>query len=1046
MSLDVKIREYRPSDAAGIAQLFNESEEGWPGGFTGGVEITEDYVRDWIARSKYVAILLAETGEGKIVGYLSMSEHWLGKDACYVALLNVHPRYRGRGIGTRLLKQAMWKAYQLGYNRVDLHTWAGNTRALRLYKKLGFKWVPGTNVYMQNYLPGLLKLKPIAELVARDNELLFAFKKNLEPIEDDEKLGDREVFIYEWSLDGEKISAVIDRKAWRLCKLECSKYDVELAVDEDKPVRGLPFTAILRIRNKWSGDLRYAARLVAAEDSEIISSQLASGTLKPGEEATAKIRLRVRTGVKDRLRDEPCRSLKIAVEISGERLELAAGFKDTAPIVLERAVPRAFPAGYSGSIKLGLRNRSKKKLKIKFNAEVEPKVLELEPQGAGLAELKLSNLEEEGVTISLPYSVKTDEKNVNGYAVTAAVPVLAPGKVTYAVNEERDRILLAAPDYLAQVRLRGGRVYLETWDGEELAFLGTDEIGPPFWPNELERKTFRYRIVKKDNAVTVELTAVVDKLGGAELKKTIIFRPGPPHVEVRYTLKNSGNAELAAEIAVNGWAPNWSLRKIYIPSAKGLLEVDFLPGETFASRADGPQEPHEIREGWTLHLAAKPLAYMWPLEGLSKLDYSWGRLPRLQYKIRVPPKAEAKLGPTMLLINPGSWAEVRNKYLAWYEGKSPAEVEELDKIMALEVKAEPELPLVECGEEHEIKIRVAKHRRKKLRGRLAFGTARVKPRLIEVNLEDKNAEEYAVKVFALERGVYVIPYVFTSNYGVKRNALVVAAIKSKGKISVEISGEEALVDNGYLQFKASASYAAAIHSMRIGETENAYTAYPEKGILEWYNPWFGGVRPRLSVGTDNLWREKWSIAEASLGEWRGIALETTVIHEKNEKYRQLKITQKYLTIPGSNVIMLHATLENTGRGLLRPYYALTAFLKPGGKLAEKFLVPRHGYVAEWRYLKDFIEEPFAVTRGEYAAIKGKWSAVLVPSLAHKGETYVGVLTFGPQHGCHLFLEFDAENPLIPGEKANITAYLIITEKEAENYRFLANLKPRPRQK
>ena len=637
MSLDVKIREYRPSDAAGIAQLFNESEEGWPGGFTGGVEITEDYVRDWIARSKYVAILLADTREGKIVGYLSMSEHWLGKDACYVALLNVHPRYRGRGIGTRLLKQAVWKAYKLGYSRVDLHTWAGNMRALRLYKKLGFKWVPGTNVYMQNYLPGLLKLKPIADLVARDDELLFAFRKNLEPVEDDEKLGDREVFIYEWNLDGEKVLAIIDRKAWRLCKLECGKYDVELTVDEDRPVRGLPFTAILRIRNKCSRDLKYAARLAAAEDSEIISSQPASGTLKPGEGATAKVKLRVRTRVKDRLRDEPCRSLKMAVEIGEEKLELAAGFKDVAPIVLERVAPRALPAKYTGPIRLGLRNRSNRKLKIKFNAGVEPKVLELEPQGTGLAELKLTSLGEEGITVSLLYSVETDRKTVSGYAVTLAVPVLAPGKVTYAVNEDRDRILLAAPDYLAQVRLRGGRVYLETWDGEELAFLGTEEIGPPFWPNELERKTFRYRITRKDDAVMVELTAVMDKLGGAELKKTIIFRPGPPHVEVRYTLKNPGNAELAAEIAVNGWAPNWSLRKIYIPSAKGLLEVDYLPGETFASRADGPQEPNEILEGWTLHLAAKPLAYMWPLEGLSKLDYSWGRLPRLQYRIHVPP-------------------------------------------------------------------------------------------------------------------------------------------------------------------------------------------------------------------------------------------------------------------------------------------------------------------------------------------------------------------------------------------------------------------------
>ena len=32
--MDSYIKTYEPSDAASIAQMWNESDEGWPGGFT----------------------------------------------------------------------------------------------------------------------------------------------------------------------------------------------------------------------------------------------------------------------------------------------------------------------------------------------------------------------------------------------------------------------------------------------------------------------------------------------------------------------------------------------------------------------------------------------------------------------------------------------------------------------------------------------------------------------------------------------------------------------------------------------------------------------------------------------------------------------------------------------------------------------------------------------------------------------------------------------------------------------------------------------------
>jgi RimJ/RimL family protein N-acetyltransferase len=52
--------------------------------------------------------------------------------------MGVVPDYRGRGIGTRLMDQALKKAFATGFVRVVLSVRADNTRAIRLYEKFGF--------------------------------------------------------------------------------------------------------------------------------------------------------------------------------------------------------------------------------------------------------------------------------------------------------------------------------------------------------------------------------------------------------------------------------------------------------------------------------------------------------------------------------------------------------------------------------------------------------------------------------------------------------------------------------------------------------------------------------------------------------------------------------------------------------------------------------------------------------------------------------------------------------------------------------------------
>ena len=57
--------------------------------------------------------------------------------------MGVHPDFRRRGIGARLLRAALTHAHQIGLERVELEVFASNRVARQLYERQGFT-VEGT--------------------------------------------------------------------------------------------------------------------------------------------------------------------------------------------------------------------------------------------------------------------------------------------------------------------------------------------------------------------------------------------------------------------------------------------------------------------------------------------------------------------------------------------------------------------------------------------------------------------------------------------------------------------------------------------------------------------------------------------------------------------------------------------------------------------------------------------------------------------------------------------------------------------------------------
>ena len=134
--MDWTLRKAVPADAARVGELFSEMLQSVYGtgdaqGYAaGGLDKFFAGGEDWIC--------LAEAG-GETVGYLAIEVYRAPRTYVYLDDLAVTARFRGRGIGTTLLREAEKYAGRIGVPTLLLHVEKTNAAARRLYERLGYR-------------------------------------------------------------------------------------------------------------------------------------------------------------------------------------------------------------------------------------------------------------------------------------------------------------------------------------------------------------------------------------------------------------------------------------------------------------------------------------------------------------------------------------------------------------------------------------------------------------------------------------------------------------------------------------------------------------------------------------------------------------------------------------------------------------------------------------------------------------------------------------------------------------------------------------------
>jgi GNAT superfamily N-acetyltransferase len=311
------IKEFQSEDAQNLADMFNASDEGWPGGFTRGMPVTKEIILEHMKKEKPVSTSVV-WDKDTIVGMLELMEFWRDTNVLYVGFLNVIPSHQGKGYGRDLLKVCVEKSAALQCKRLDLHTWAGNMKAVPVYKKTGFFWVPKTLVHMKNFLPLILNMD-VAKPYFEKHNWYKTFKREIK-VEEDDFDGS---FPYHWEEGGDMLSVVIDAESGGVTTFEDNTFFISQK-KEDAFV-GNFVTITWTIKNKMDTPLHVT--LLSRGEKGISIDKKESFTVEGNKtyETTEKAFVDYDINIKKEI--EPPHVITTDVVVNGKALSLVSGLR-----------------------------------------------------------------------------------------------------------------------------------------------------------------------------------------------------------------------------------------------------------------------------------------------------------------------------------------------------------------------------------------------------------------------------------------------------------------------------------------------------------------------------------------------------------------------------------------------------------------------------------------------------------------------------------------------------------------------------------------------
>ena len=1032
------VRDYADGDAPAVARFWNESADSWPAGFSNGVGLSADRIRAGFRTGSSINLYLAFERVGddeRLIGYCNLTRAFdQDPSAAYVALLNVHPAALSHGVGKMLLRRALDRTIELGYRRLDLHTWPGNVRAVPLYKKMGFFWVPDTSVRMENFLPAILG-HPLTKRFLDGADWYECFRRELTQAPDTQSLDGRPVYLYDFERGGQKLRWAIDVATREPVAVECGDLFVSLRAPTKLAV-GASATATVRLTD---GASRPYAVFCRAESGVAGASRAAGDALPAGEielTLTAK-----EIGSKGRVAAE--------VAIGGEIVSLGAGVAVTPRVSLRLEPTPPLRPGIGGELQLTAANDTADPVRgvIMFvptdGLDVEPREVHLE---LGPEERQTLNLRATGTSgvHEIAYRVLAGSESATESPIQRlSLAIVEAGDVA-AWSEGPGGILETAR--LRYTAEPSGTVRITDRETGQVIVSPSVVIGPPYtpldpaprgWVARVESAGGHGQLVLTSSMLgrPLEVSLVLDVTGGDQITETVRVRNlGAEPL--------SANARLVMNLAVR---PAWR-EAVTVPLRAGLVSSSW---PEFPDWYHLTMSTAEYAEGWiSVAYADRAIGLAWR-EAVG-VDWNWGG-PHLEVPIgEVPAGGAASASPVLLALGSRDWRDVRR---AWRDAFAPsASATTPEPAGVVDVLCRPELSSGELAiASLSLRSFLARSQSGWIELQAPSGWRIANPGLSVENLRLANGFECRVEAEPPSDGpaAAVARGVFVSNLGEWPVAVPLIRLgrgEARPEVRAELESDQEVVriDNGWWSFAVAPAFSGAVTSLVRQGVEQLSSAFPNARNKGWGYPWYGGIVPVLRGAeagpsrpgdSGSFFREapRWEALyeEMHLGaRWSGIRLSG-----ESKAWSGVDGEVDYLMSPGSNSLLVRCRLRNGSRARVRGAFDLTAYLAPGGSVdaTEIHTINERG---KHEVLRRAPYRTFSVSSVGWAAASDPATGATVCLVGLDRDDRVYGLDLG-RDGGHLGLWADLD--LSPAESIRLSGLIFLAPDPtgAETYRWLA---------
>jgi len=950
-SVKPTIIEFKREDASKLADLFNSfDKEGlWPGGFTGGVPYTAERVLDSFPASVKCISILISTHEDKFTGICSLHPHYEDPEAAYIGVLGVHPDYLGKGHGKAMILRALQIAAQNNLRRVDLDTWAGNLRAMPLYKKCGLFWIPETSVRMQDYIPGI-KNFPLAKQFLTKYDWYSTQKRQLELVPDEIKLEEMDVFRYEFSKDGDNLKVWIDRYGRSIMGIERTMnnegFSIVARLKDHKVIAGVEENLIISIQNNTENSIQGSVFLSGFEGLNFTKQPQQSFTINRGESLELKSRFLVSPEIEVPDIERKQKTIKANLIINGELVPLEVGMRILAPLEF-RTQPESIVTcpGTKGTIQFNIYNNSKDAFIGKICLIDEQERLSLKEYAVPMkippksyagfnAEVEIPR---DQPTSAIPLKFfakgKIKDSDIKTKIKTIHVKCLTPGGTVSYLGETKQgkAVIIENQDMMASMCLRGALLEIThkgTPSGPKKIWTrGGFGVGPPF--GFIRPVDHDYELIERPEGLQLVLSRMHQDKPGVKMIRTLTFYFGTSLIKDQIKVINT-NPEVTYELNARIFGRSSigsEFSKLVLPLDVGILEHDTIGFPV--SESDLPTDPNKYAESWVCFedtVQNYCFGEIWSKDKLLKIRAREGSYVP-EYRLgEIKPGESVFTSAFYYVIEKGNWQTIRRRYESLVGKRfSPKKAASIIAKPLFDVKIAD--TVLFDSRRLKTQLSVVNTRNKPATGKLTTIPPegwKIQPEEIEIQKITANKTFKTNITIAppsdAELGMFSGTLSFSSPNQEVRFPLHFCLLSKRTQASTQVTTKKEQkknvfkISNGLLQFKASADFAGCLYFLGKDSALNQLgTSFPNiqtKVFLENYS---GGIRSLYLDDEFNFQKSKtheeiFKAEPIEEGLWKGVQF--TYKTEMQEELKGILGSIAFITLPFSNVIKVKRRFEN----------------------------------------------------------------------------------------------------------------------------------------